>query len=141
MACSSVFRLLSCRSMAQIATVRPTAAGMSVFSAARSSQFSASRCLVTSAVRCSMEKLSEKDQQEVRARALNVVKNFQRVDPEKVTEEAKFIDDLGLDSLDAVEIVMALEDEFEIEISDEEAEQIASLRAALDTIALRLAAK
>lgn len=45
------------------------------------------------------------------------------VEPEKVTMEASFIDDLGADSLDIVELIMALEEEFDIEIPDEEAEK------------------
>ncbi len=46
------------------------------------------------------------------------------VDPEKVKPEASFIDDLGADSLDIVELVMAMEEEFEIEIPDEDAEKL-----------------
>ena len=51
---------------------------------------------------------------------------------EQVTEEAKFIDDLGADSLDVVELIMTLEDEFDIEISDEQAEKIVTVRNAID---------
>lgn len=46
------------------------------------------------------------------------------VDPEKVKMEASFIDDLGADSLDIVELVMAMEEEFDIEIPDEDAEKL-----------------
>ena len=46
------------------------------------------------------------------------------VDPEKVTTEASFVDDLGADSLDTVELVMAFEEEFTIDIPDEDAEQM-----------------
>ena len=46
------------------------------------------------------------------------------VDPEKVKLEAKFIEDLGADSLDIVELVMAMEEEFDIEIPDEDAEKL-----------------
>ncbi len=46
------------------------------------------------------------------------------VDEAEVTPEAKFVDDLGADSLDTVELVMALEEEFKLEISDEDAEKI-----------------
>jgi acyl carrier protein len=56
------------------------------------------------------------------------------VDEAEVTSEAKFIDDLGADSLDTVELVMALEEEFGIEIPDEEAEKITTVRLAIDYI-------
>eukprot|EP00953_Heterococcus_sp_UTEX-ZZ885_P026386 14251-Heterococcus_DN1.PRE.3 len=51
------------------------------------------------------------DKHEVEERVLNVVKNFEKIDGSKVTSKANFKDDLGLDSLDAVEVVMAIEDE------------------------------
>ena len=56
------------------------------------------------------------------------------VSEEEVTLEASFIDDLGADSLDTVELVMAFEEEFEIEIPDEEAEKIATVKNAVDYI-------
>ena len=49
------------------------------------------------------------------------------VNPEQVTQEAKFIEDLGADSLDTVELVMALEEEFGIEVPDEQAEKLQSV--------------
>ena len=52
----------------------------------------------------------------------------------KVTLEAKFIDDLGADSLDTVELIMQFEEEFEIEIPDEDAEKIISVGQAVDYI-------
>ena len=55
------------------------------------------------------------------------------VDEEQVTAEASFMDDLGADSLDTVELVMALEEEFDIEISDEEAEKIQTVQNAIDS--------
>lgn len=54
---------------------------------------------------------------------------------EDVTTEASFVDDLGADSLDTVELVMALEEEFELEIPDEDAEKIAKVQDAIDYIA------
>ncbi len=53
---------------------------------------------------------------------------------DEVLTEASFIDDLGADSLDAVELVMALEEEFECEIVDEEAEKITTLQQAIDYV-------
>ncbi|MCH8551022.1 acyl carrier protein [Natronospirillum operosum] len=53
---------------------------------------------------------------------------------EDVTPQASFVDDLGADSLDTVELVMALEEEFETEIPDEEAEKLTSVQDAIDYI-------
>ena len=56
------------------------------------------------------------------------------VKEEEVKNEASFVDDLGADSLDTVELVMALEEEFETEIPDEEAENITTVKEAIDYI-------
>ncbi len=56
------------------------------------------------------------------------------VGEEQVTPEASFVDDLGADSLDTVELVMALEEEFDTEIPDEEAEKITTVQQAVDYI-------
>lgn len=56
------------------------------------------------------------------------------VDEKQVNSEASFINDLGADSLDTVELVMALEEEFDIEIPDEDAEKIATVQNAVDYI-------
>jgi len=56
------------------------------------------------------------------------------VKEEEVTLESSFVDDLGADSLDTVELVMALEEEFETEIPDEEAEKITTVQLAVDYI-------
>ncbi|EPJ49110.1 MAG: acyl carrier protein [Osedax symbiont Rs1] len=53
---------------------------------------------------------------------------------EEVTNPASFVDDLGADSLDTVELVMALEEEFETEIPDEEAEKITTVQLAIDYV-------
>ena len=56
------------------------------------------------------------------------------VDKNKITEDAKFIDDLGADSLDTVELIMQFEEDFGLDIPDEDAEKIQSLKDALDYI-------
>ena len=56
------------------------------------------------------------------------------VDEQEVRPEASFVDDLGADSLDVVELVMALEEEFGLEISDEDAEKLLSVQQAVDYI-------
>jgi acyl carrier protein len=56
------------------------------------------------------------------------------VSEEEVTNDKSFVDDLGADSLDTVELVMALEEEFETEIPDEEAENITTIQEAIDYI-------
>ena len=56
------------------------------------------------------------------------------VDEDQVTDDASFVDDLGADSLDQVELVMALEEEFGIEIPDEDAEKITRVKAAVSYI-------
>lgn len=67
-------------------------------------------------------------------RIVTVVKNFEKVDRDKVTPTSKFQDDLGLDSLDGVEVVMAIEDEFAIEIPDAEADRILSVADAVEYV-------
>lgn len=59
------------------------------------------------------------------------------VKEEEVTNDASFVEDLGADSLDTVELVMALEEEFETEIPDEEAEKITTVQEAIDYITAR----
>lgn len=63
-----------------------------------------------------------------------VVDQLEIEDPDKVTPESNFQNDLNADSLDTVELVMALEEEFDIEIPDEAAEKIATVQAAVDYI-------
>ncbi|KAA1468188.1 acyl carrier protein [Dentipellis sp. KUC8613] len=72
---------------------------------------------------------------EIEARVLEVFKGFEKVDPSKLTKTASFATDLGLDSLDAVEVVMAVEEEFSIEIPDAEADEIKTVQQAIDYIA------
>lgn len=70
----------------------------------------------------------------VQTRVKEIVCEQLGVSAEEVTPEASFIEDLGADSLDIVELVMALEEEYEMEISDEDAEKIKTVRDAVDYI-------
>ena len=67
-------------------------------------------------------------------KVMKIIEEQLGVDPERVKPESSFIDDLGADSLDIVELVMALEEEFKIEIPDEDAEKISNVQSAIDYI-------
>jgi acyl carrier protein len=67
-------------------------------------------------------------------RVKKIVVEHLGVEQDKVTEEASFIDDLGADSLDIVELVMAFEEEFNVEIPDDAAEKITTVKDAIDYI-------
>ncbi len=67
-------------------------------------------------------------------RIAKIIEEELAVDENEVTENASFIDDLGADSLDVVELVMAFEEEFDIEIPDEDAEGIEKVKDAVDYI-------
>ena len=71
---------------------------------------------------------------DVASKVKKIVVDHLGIDNEKVTEEASFIDDLGADSLDTVELVMAFEEEFGSEISDSEAEKILTVGDAIKFI-------
>jgi len=71
---------------------------------------------------------------DVAERVKKIVVEHLGVDAGKVTESASFIDDLGADSLDTVELVMAFEEEFSIEIPDDAAEEILTVKDAIDFI-------
>ena len=70
----------------------------------------------------------------IEERVKKIIVDMLGVKPEDVVPEASFVDDLGADSLDTVELVMALEEEFETDIPDEEAEMINTVQAAIDYI-------
>ncbi|KAK4056612.1 mitochondrial acyl carrier protein [Microbotryomycetes sp. JL221] len=74
------------------------------------------------------------DKNAIQSRIFEVLQSFEKVDGTKVTPTASFTNDLGLDSLDAVEVVMAIEEEFSIEIPDEEADKITTVGEAIEYI-------
>ncbi|OYD15638.1 acyl carrier protein [candidate division WOR-3 bacterium JGI_Cruoil_03_51_56] len=71
----------------------------------------------------------------------NIIVEQLHVTPEKVTENAHFVDDLGADSLDIVELVMAFEEKFGIEIPDEDSQQLVTVGKAVEYLEKRLAEK
>jgi acyl carrier protein len=75
---------------------------------------------------------------DVAARVVEIIVQQLGVDAEKVTPEASFVDDLGADSLDVVELVMAFEEEFGVEIPEESAEKIATVKDAIDFLTQRV---
>jgi len=77
-------------------------------------------------------------EQEIFEKVKAVIVDKLSVEPEKVTLEARFIEDLGADSLDTVELIMGLEDEFGLEISDEDAEKIRTVKDAVAYIQSKL---
>lgn len=81
--------------------------------------------------------MSEK---EIYEKVQKIVAEQLGVDASEVTPQASFANDLGADSLDTVELVMALEEEFDVEIPDEAAEEIATVQAAVDYISNKVAA-
>ncbi len=71
---------------------------------------------------------------DIKDRVRKIVAEQLSIEEDKVTENASFVDDLNADSLDTLELVMALEEEFECEIPDEEAEKITTVTQAVDYI-------
>jgi acyl carrier protein len=71
---------------------------------------------------------------DISERVKKIVVEHLGVDEAKVSEEASFVDDLGADSLDTVELVMAFEEEFGVEIPDDAAEKITTVKDAIDYI-------
>ena len=70
----------------------------------------------------------------IEERVKKIVAEQLDVKEEKITNSASFVEDLGADSLDTVELVMALEEEFETEIPDEQAEKITTVQEAIDYV-------
>jgi len=72
--------------------------------------------------------------EEILSKVKAVVAEKLNVGEDQVTEDAKFVEDLGADSLDQVELIMALEDEFELKIPEEEAEKLTTVGSAVDYV-------
>ena len=81
------------------------------------------------------------DREKIKERVIQIVSNNLGVNKEQITESTSFTEDIGADSLDIVELVMELEEEFEITIPDEEAEKIKTVGEAIDYIVKELGKK
>ncbi len=79
------------------------------------------------------------DRNEMQQKVVNIIANQLGVEKDLVTLEANVVDDLGADSLDVVELVMALEEAFDLEIPDEEAEKIRTVKDIIEYLAKSLA--
>jgi len=78
--------------------------------------------------------MSEKEMQDVLAKVKEMVASQLGKSEDEITPESSFIEDLGADSLDLVELIMSMEDEFGLEISDEDAESIITVQDAINFI-------
>ena len=76
--------------------------------------------------------------EEILAKVKNVVAEKLNVGEDQVTTDAKFVEDLGADSLDQVELIMALEDDFDLKIPEEEAEKLVTVGSAVDYILAKI---
>ena len=79
------------------------------------------------------------DRQEILKQVEEIIVEKLQANPSEVTEEASFVDDLGADSLDTVELVMEFEEKFSLDIPDEDAEKIRTVKDAVDYIAAKKA--
>ncbi|WPD23666.1 MAG: acyl carrier protein [Candidatus Electrothrix aestuarii] len=70
----------------------------------------------------------------VSEKMIDIIEEQLSVDKDKIVPGAAFVDDLGADSLDLVELIMAMEEEFDVEIPDEDAEKIATVQDAIDYV-------
>ena len=85
--------------------------------------------------------MTENKANNIEERVMDIVVEQFGLDRSKVQPESKFVDDLGADSLETVELVMALEDEFDIDIPDEQAQKITTLKEAIAHIETHLNSK
>jgi acyl carrier protein len=78
------------------------------------------------------------ERSEVQSKVIAIIVEQLGIEKADIKEESNFIDDLGADSLDTVELVMAFEEEFDLEIPDEEAEKITTVKEAIDHVTAAL---
>ncbi|RIA90795.1 acyl carrier protein-like protein [Glomus cerebriforme] len=109
---------------------------LALLSSPNNTYFSKARAIITSQQRYYSAE-GGLSRQNIESRIIDIVKAFDKVDESKVNSDARFADDLGLDSLDTVEVVMNIEEDFSIEIPDKEADEIRSIKDAVDYIAKR----
>jgi acyl carrier protein len=79
------------------------------------------------------------EEKEIYSRLCKLITDHLSIDEEKIKPEASFVEDLGADSLDTVELTMAIEEEFGIDIPDEDAENIRTVKDALDYVSRKVA--
>ncbi|KAK0625133.1 acyl carrier protein-like protein [Bombardia bombarda] len=114
--------------------MRPAATRLAAAPRIQSSFVAAPKSLVFQALRC-YSSAGGLEKTEVYERIKQILTGFDKVtDPTKITETSHFANDLGLDSLDTVEVVMAIEEEFSVEIPDKDADTIHSIDKAVEYI-------
>ncbi|QSS63609.1 acyl carrier protein, partial [Histoplasma capsulatum] len=137
-----MFRSAVARSLRAASSIpritRPSPASFQIprspLSAVRATQSQFPSCFTCQAIR-SYSSPAGLTHSEIEGRIVDLLKNFDKVsDPSKITSTSHFSNDLGLDSLDTVEVVMAIEEEFSIEIPDKEADAIHSIDQAVTYI-------
>jgi acyl carrier protein len=80
------------------------------------------------------------DRNDIQSKVIGIIVEQLGIEQADIKEESNFIDDLGADSLDTVELVMAFEEEFDLEIPDEQAEKITTVKEAIEHIAVAVGA-
>ncbi|KAK6352815.1 hypothetical protein TWF696_004817 [Orbilia brochopaga] len=127
-------RLFAASSL-RVAARAPMAAGVRAFPATTIAPRVSIAPRVLGGVRC-YSSGGPPSREDIEARIMDLLKGFDKItDPSKITSTSHFSNDLGLDSLDTVEVVMAIEEEFSVEIPDKQAEAILSVGDAVEYIA------